>query len=477
MEQKIPEQAVRYFAQAAEYNPDDPASLIGLAQALYITRNLQQALNVLEKSRLRELDEEHYLALSALFLAALDRQEEAEDRLQSLRQRYSTSSLLTEAARTSSNWQRYFLRTRNINGMNPERAKASQQGPSAAPDVVAEPDKASDSNKTSVAASASKSSIPRMVVVDAVILRLDENQYARSGINLLETLKIEFEGSRTRGLFNANALGSNWSPGKTILNTSISIPKISYTLYIFNTHSANAQVIAQPSLTATKGSSAKFFSGTNISVALVGQYNSNLIDKEVGVTLDITPTFLDENKVKLEVHAARSFVDPGIVEVATFQQAMRSSVNDVKTSVVMEMGQTLVLSGLTERQINHKSDKVDVLGDIPVLGKLFSEKNTEDIATSVVILLTPRQPESFRAEQTPSMDAKLKSLDAQRHSLFSPFNLISNIDSNVNRIAQISASQQKQFRDNLLEMGSWDQPQQLEKTIAEAYKEAKRELR
>ncbi|HEY4646573.1 MAG TPA: hypothetical protein VIH25_09875 [Steroidobacteraceae bacterium] len=76
----------------------------------------------------------------------------------------------------------------------------------------------------------------------------------------------------------------------------------------------------------------------------------------------------------------------------TFTSAIQASRNAVSANVLLKMGQTLILSGLSEREIQRASSGVPVLKDIPVLQYLFSQKTTLDFTTSVLILITPRPP-------------------------------------------------------------------------------------
>ena len=56
------------------------------------------------------------------------------------------------------------------------------------------------------------------------------------------------------------------------------------------------------------------------------------------------------------------------------------------------MGTTLILSGLSERESRVSRNGVPILMNIPVLKYLFSTKTTYNKDSSVVILLTPRDP-------------------------------------------------------------------------------------
>jgi len=57
--------------------------------------------------------------------------------------------------------------------------------------------------------------------------------------------------------------------------------------------------------------------------------------------------------------------------------------------VLVEDGQTLVLGGLIDDQINDSQEKVPLLGDIPVLGNLFRFRSTTKNKRNLMVFLHP----------------------------------------------------------------------------------------
>ena len=98
---------------------------------------------------------------------------------------------------------------------------------------------------------------------------------------------------------------------------------------------------------------------------------------------------------KISARAARSFVEQ-VDENVAFGQTMQTSRNAVTANVVLKFGQTLILSGLAEQEVQRASDGVPVLQDIPVLQYLFRARTTDTFRRSVVVLITPRKPQVER---------------------------------------------------------------------------------
>jgi type IV pilus assembly protein PilQ len=62
----------------------------------------------------------------------------------------------------------------------------------------------------------------------------------------------------------------------------------------------------------------------------------------------------------------------------------------VKTQVSLKDGYTMGIGGLITNATDHGGTKVPILGDIPVLGRLFSSKNINDVATNLLIFITAK---------------------------------------------------------------------------------------
>ena len=232
--------------------------------------------------------------------------------------------------------------------------------------------------------------LPRMAVVDVTIVRTQETTGYTNGVNLLDGLKMVLGGSWER------KSTSNSDPGddtrSTTITRSLGLPSlgITYSLNIFNAGDTIADVIARPSLLALDRTPATFFSGSTISVALPGEYGGSLSDRNIGVSLSVTPTFIDDDRLLLAVKGARSFIEPA--QFDGFQEALTSANNIVSTNVIMRFGETLILSGLRERQYINAKHGVPLLRDVPGVQYLFSTNSDYDYAHHVLILITPRKP-------------------------------------------------------------------------------------
>ncbi len=171
-----------------------------------------------------------------------------------------------------------------------------------------------------------------------------------------------------------------------------------------------------------------FFSGSTLTVALPGQLAGGTLQQlPVGMNLAATPTFIDDDTMLLAVKASRSFFEN--TSGGTFGQAVQTSRNTVTANVMVKLGQTIVLSGLNERETQLISSETPGLGKVPGVQYLFKKNLDEDFRTELIILLTPRavnaEPDGLprqTAEPTlsPGDQAALDDFKRRAASMFKP---------------------------------------------------------
>lgn len=238
--------------------------------------------------------------------------------------------------------------------------------------------------------------MPRMAVIDVVILRTDDTRTSGYGLNLLDNLSLYIQ----KNVSSRHTWGSDPATVANQFNSYVGLGTTSggglaYSLNIANHSGQTAEVLARPSLLVLDRQPAQFFSGANMSIALASNFgNGSIGEKNVGVSLSVTPTFVNDDDILLNVKAARSFFEP-TAESSTFQQSVQTSRNMVSAAAKVRVNQTLILSGLSEREVNSQSSGVPVLKDVPGLQYLFSRKTNQDYSKSVLILLTPRRVTTF----------------------------------------------------------------------------------
>jgi len=120
--------------------------------------------------------------------------------------------------------------------------------------------------------------------------------------------------------------------------------------------------------------------------------------QSIGITLSVTPHVNPEGLVVMDVSpsitsltAQTVTIQPG-VDAPVFEQRLADAYVSIKD------GQTIVIGGLMQDQKTASVNKIPILGDIPLLGKLFQYSTNDKSKTELLIFLTPHvamAPESL----------------------------------------------------------------------------------
>jgi pilus assembly protein CpaC len=159
-----------------------------------------------------------------------------------------------------------------------------------------------------------------------------------------------------------------------------------------------SRVLAEPTLTAISGESAKFTAGGEIPIpksedcANVGGLRSCSIGveyKPYGVTLSFTPIVLAENRISLRVSTEVTEVDPEnqirIGNIAVPGMKVRKS----ETTVELPSGAVMMTAGLIQQSTNQVINGLPGLINLPVLGALFRSRDYQRKETELMIMVTP----------------------------------------------------------------------------------------
>ena len=226
--------------------------------------------------------------------------------------------------------------------------------------------------------------IPPSAIIEITMIRTEEAIQKSFGVNLLDGLTLG------RSILQDNA-GTITKASNLFNNggtTPVTTGFLSYSMNIANSVYTKNEVIARPTLAAVDRLPSVFFSGGNYSISVKGTNSSVLVDKQTGVALSITPTFVDEDHVMINVRASRSFKEESPDKDNIPLVLTRNTVN---AAALIRFGQTFVLNGLVEREKDQTQNLTPILGDIPVLQYLFKRQVTIDFNRQILTLITVRK--------------------------------------------------------------------------------------
>jgi general secretion pathway protein D len=154
----------------------------------------------------------------------------------------------------------------------------------------------------------------------------------------------------------------------------------------------NSNILATPSITTMDNEEAYFLVGQEIPIITGSQATSTgsanpfqTVDRqEVGIKLLVTPQINEGNSVQLTIEQEVSSVSGATgVDISINKR-------EIKTTVMVESGQTVILGGLIDEDVQESVQKVPLLGDIPILGHLFKSTSTTTRKRNLMVFLKPQ---------------------------------------------------------------------------------------
>lgn len=153
------------------------------------------------------------------------------------------------------------------------------------------------------------------------------------------------------------------------------------------------RVLAEPTLVALSGEEASFLAGGEFPIPIAqdvsGGGSSITVEyREFGVRLQFRPTVLGDGTIQLYVAPEVSELsDTGAVIISGFR-IPGVSTRRAETTLQLKNGQTFAMAGLISRSSSAVTSRVPGLGDVPILGALFSSKRHTAGETELVVLVT-----------------------------------------------------------------------------------------
>jgi general secretion pathway protein D len=159
---------------------------------------------------------------------------------------------------------------------------------------------------------------------------------------------------------------------------------------------ANTNILSTPTLVTLDNEEAEIVIGENVPF-VTGSFTSTgasdgatnpfqtIQREDVGLTLKIKPQINEGDALRLEIEQEVSSIADSVAGASDIVTNKRS----IKTNVMVDDGQVVVLGGLIEEQIGESIQKVPFLGDIPFLGALFRSKTAKVNKTNLMVFIHP----------------------------------------------------------------------------------------
>ncbi|KSJ75399.1 type II secretion system protein GspD [Pseudomonas aeruginosa] len=162
--------------------------------------------------------------------------------------------------------------------------------------------------------------------------------------------------------------------------------------------SANTKsnLLSTPSLLTLDNQKAEILVGQNVPFQ-TGSYTTNsegssnpfttVERKDIGVSLKVTPHINDGAALRLEIEQEISALLPNAQQRNNTD--LITSKRSIKSTILAENGQVIVIGGLIQDDVSQAESKVPLLGDIPLLGRLFRSTKDTHTKRNLMVFLRP----------------------------------------------------------------------------------------
>lgn len=231
--------------------------------------------------------------------------------------------------------------------------------------------------------------LPKQIILEVLIAE----------VTLTDEFKQGVEFAFNNGNYSLSTVGAFMGDGFGGLSYALKGANGQLNIDLFQKNSL-VNVLSRPSVVVRDGVDATMAVGTDIPI--VGETTSDPDGdrqtistdyRKTGINLAVTPTVNARGIVLMEIDLQIS----NQIENTSAGAAGNPSIfeRNVKTEVVAESGQTIMLGGLISNTQSNSVTKVPFFGDLPFIGALFRGETQSGDKTELVIFITPKVIESF----------------------------------------------------------------------------------
>lgn len=240
---------------------------------------------------------------------------------------------------------------------------------------------------------------PAEIILDVEILEVNRTKAEKLGLDLGSY-------SVTATLPPPFTVPINGSIGDAITNNAVmTIPAATLRLY---KQDIDAKVLANPKIRVMSGKAAKIHIGDRVPlraatiIDATGQTRTTFEYKDIGIRLAVEPIIHLDNSalVKLGLEVSALGENLGTID----EPAYRIGTRNADTVMLLRDGETAILGGLIRDEERNTRLKVPGLGDIPVVGSLFTSYDDTGGRTDVLLTITPRVVRGWEAQTRASRE-------------------------------------------------------------------------
>jgi len=145
------------------------------------------------------------------------------------------------------------------------------------------------------------------------------------------------------------------------------------------------EIVSSPRVVTSNQQKATIKQGTEVPYQEASSSGATSVSfKEAVLKLDVTPQITPDDHIVMDLEISKDEVGEVFLGVPSIDK------REVKTQVLVENGETVVLGGIYEQRTTTGSTRVPFFGDLPYVGFLFKTNTKEDKKRELLVFITPK---------------------------------------------------------------------------------------
>lgn len=239
----------------------------------------------------------------------------------------------------------------------------------------------------------------KQILLKVRFASIDRSITNQLGLNLISTGATNTIGTVTTGQFSPPSVAGSAKAATVTLQNALNIflfrPDLNLAATIEALEARGlTEILAEPNVLAVNGRLATFLAGGEFPYPILqggggGLGAVTIAFREFGVRINFIPTITPRGTIRLDLAPEVSALD--FAQGLSFQGVTIPglTVRRVRTNIELSPGQSFAIGGLLDRRLTDTIDKIPLLGDIPILGKIFQSRSLQKNNTELLVLVTP----------------------------------------------------------------------------------------
>jgi general secretion pathway protein D len=224
---------------------------------------------------------------------------------------------------------------------------------------------------------------PAELVLDVEILEVNRSKSERLGLDF---------GSYAVGVAVPQPVPLRGSVSENLRNAAtLTVPSATFRFF---KQDVDAKILANPKIRVVNGRQAKIHIGDRVPlraatiVDATGQTRTTFDYKDIGIRLLVEPMIYLDNSAMLKIGLEVSSLGDNLGTPS--EPAFRIGTRNAETYMLLRDGETAILGGLIQDDERNNKVRIPGIGDIPVVGSLFTAYDESASRTDVLLTITPR---------------------------------------------------------------------------------------